>query len=287
MGRSPCCEKEHTNKGAWTKEEDERLINYIKQHGEGCWRSLPKAAGLLRCGKSCRLRWINYLRPDLKRGNFTEEEEEFIINLHSLLGNKWSLIAARLPGRTDNEIKNYWNTHIKRKLLNRGIDPQTHRPLNSTIKTPNPNTKISISNQEKNLSQFSEIAQTFSLHSINVSEDDLMKNSISFKVRSDSAEESYSRSVLSEEMHPQINLELSISLHKSYEKSAIKLNDQLKQEKQQFEDQSFETLSPPSVTQSVCFCYSLGFQNGNACHCKSMKNVNTHDKQRYYRHLSL
>ncbi|KAK0603657.1 hypothetical protein LWI29_007245 [Acer saccharum] len=139
MGRSPCCEKEHTNKGAWTKEEDERLINYIKLHGEGCWRSLPKAAGLLRCGKSCRLRWINYLRPDLKRGNFTEEEDEVIINLHSLLGNKWSLIAARLPGRTDNEIKNYWNTHIKRKLYSRGIDPQTHRPLNSGTNSININ----------------------------------------------------------------------------------------------------------------------------------------------------
>ncbi|CAL9762969.1 unnamed protein product [Musa acuminata subsp. burmannicoides] len=129
MGRSPCCEKAHTNKGAWTKEEDERLISYIKAHGEGCWRSLPKAAGLLRCGKSCRLRWINYLRPDLKRGNFTAAEDELIIKLHGLLGNKWSLIAGRLPGRTDNEIKNYWNTTIKRKLLGRGLDPQTHRPI--------------------------------------------------------------------------------------------------------------------------------------------------------------
>lgn len=129
MGRSPCCEKQHTNKGAWTKEEDDRLICYIKAHGEGCWRSLPKAAGLLRCGKSCRLRWINYLRPDLKRGNFTDQEDDLIISLHSLLGNKWSLIAGRLPGRTDNEIKNYWNTHIKRKLLRCGIDPQTHRPI--------------------------------------------------------------------------------------------------------------------------------------------------------------
>ncbi|KAI3442467.1 uncharacterized protein J3R85_001227 [Psidium guajava] len=129
MGRSPCCEKAHTNKGAWTKEEDDKLVAYIRAHGEGCWRSLPKAAGLLRCGKSCRLRWINYLRPDLKRGNFTEEEDEIIIKLHSLLGNKWSLIAGRLPGRTDNEIKNYWNTHIRRKLLNRGVDPATHRPI--------------------------------------------------------------------------------------------------------------------------------------------------------------
>ncbi|KAG7619877.1 SANT/Myb domain [Arabidopsis suecica] len=132
MGRSPCCEKAHTNKGAWTKEEDQRLVDYIRNHGEGCWRSLPKSAGLLRCGKSCRLRWINYLRPDLKRGNFTDDEDQIIIKLHSLLGNKWSLIAGRLPGRTDNEIKNYWNTHIKRKLLSHGIDPQTHRQINES-----------------------------------------------------------------------------------------------------------------------------------------------------------
>ncbi|XP_073311382.1 myb-related protein 308-like [Primulina huaijiensis] len=136
MGRSPCCEKAHTNKGAWTKEEDDRLIAYIRAHGEGCWRSLPKAAGLLRCGKSCRLRWINYLRPDLKRGNFTEDEDELIIKLHSLLGNKWSVIAGRLPGRTDNEIKNYWNTHIRRKLISRGIDPTTHRSINEPASPP-------------------------------------------------------------------------------------------------------------------------------------------------------
>ncbi|XP_073150305.1 myb-related protein 308-like [Henckelia pumila] len=136
MGRSPCCEKAHTNKGAWTKEEDDRLIAYIKAHGEGCWRSLPKAAGLLRCGKSCRLRWINYLRPDLKRGNFTQEEDELIIKLHSLLGNKWSLIAGKLPGRTDNEIKNYWNTHIRRRLIGRGIDPMTHRSIEDPAPIP-------------------------------------------------------------------------------------------------------------------------------------------------------
>ncbi|CAD5174870.1 MYB31 transcription factor31-like [Musa acuminata AAA Group] len=133
MGRSPCCEKAHINKGAWTKEEDDRLVAYIRAHGEGCWRSLPKKAGLLRCGKSCRLRWINYLRPGLKRGNFTEVEDELIINLHSHLGNKWSLIAGRLPGRTDNEIKNYWNTHIRRKLLSRGIDLEKHRLIHAPV----------------------------------------------------------------------------------------------------------------------------------------------------------
>eukprot|EP00253_Pinus_taeda_P034969 PITA_34969 len=127
MGRSPCCEKAHTNKGAWTQQEDTRLVAHIRVHGEGGWRSLPKAAGLLRCGKSCRLRWINYLRPDLKRGNFSEEEDELIIRLHSLLGNKWSLIAGRLPGRTDNEIKNHWSTHIKRKLSSKGFDPHLKR----------------------------------------------------------------------------------------------------------------------------------------------------------------
>ncbi|KAJ7967166.1 MYB transcription factor [Quillaja saponaria] len=158
MGRSPCCEKAHTNKGAWTKEEDDRLIAYIRAHGEGCWRSLPKAAGLLRCGKSCRLRWINYLRPDLKRGNFTEEEDELIIKLHSLLGNKWSLIAGRLPGRTDNEIKNYWNTHIRRKLLNRGIDPATHRPINEATQSQEATTisfaSASVKQEENNTSGF-------------------------------------------------------------------------------------------------------------------------------------
>ncbi|CAD6223507.1 unnamed protein product [Miscanthus lutarioriparius] len=128
MGRAPCCEKSGLKKGPWTPEEDEKLIAYIKKHGQGNWRTLPKNAGLARCGKSCRLRWTNYLRPDIKRGRFSFEEEETIIQLHSILGNKWSAIAARLPGRTDNEIKNYWNTHIRKRLLRMGIDPVTHAP---------------------------------------------------------------------------------------------------------------------------------------------------------------
>ncbi|CAH1454572.1 unnamed protein product [Lactuca virosa] len=128
MGRSPCCDKNGLKKGPWTQEEDLKLMEYIQLHGPGNWRTLPKNAGLQRCGKSCRLRWTNYLRPDIKRGRFSFEEEETIIQLHSMLGNKWSAIAARLPGRTDNEIKNYWNTHIRKRLLRNGIDPVTHSP---------------------------------------------------------------------------------------------------------------------------------------------------------------
>ncbi|XVF52329.1 hypothetical protein PTKIN_Ptkin05aG0009900 [Pterospermum kingtungense] len=129
MGRSPCCaEDANVKKGPWTPEEDQKLIDYINRHGQGSWKALPKLAGLNRCGKSCRLRWTNYLRPDIRRGKFTEEEERVIINLHSVLGNKWSRIAAHLPGRTDNEIKNFWNTQIRKKLLNMGIDPHTHKP---------------------------------------------------------------------------------------------------------------------------------------------------------------
>ncbi|CAO2200441.1 unnamed protein product [Urochloa humidicola] len=129
MGRQPCCDKQGVKRGPWTAEEDKKLISFILTHGRCCWRAMPKLAGLLRCGKSCRLRWTNYLRPDLKRGLLSTAEEQLVIDLHAKLGNRWSKIAAKLPGRTDNEIKNHWNTHIKKKLIKMGIDPATHQPL--------------------------------------------------------------------------------------------------------------------------------------------------------------
>ncbi|KAF3505768.1 hypothetical protein F2Q69_00004154 [Brassica cretica] len=130
MGRAPCCEKMGLQRGPWTPEEDQILISFIHKHGHNNWRALPKQAGLLRCGKSCRLRWMNYLKPDIKRGNFTKEEEDAIISLHQVLGNRWSAIAAKLPGRTDNEIKNVWHTHLKKRLE----DYQPAKPKSSNKK---------------------------------------------------------------------------------------------------------------------------------------------------------
>ncbi|KAI4373632.1 hypothetical protein MLD38_011738 [Melastoma candidum] len=101
-------------KGPWTATEDAILMDYVQRHGEGNWNTVQKNSGLFRCGKSCRLRWTNHLRPDLKKGTFSQEEERRIIELHAKYGNKWARMATELPGRTDNEIKNFWNTRIKR-----------------------------------------------------------------------------------------------------------------------------------------------------------------------------
>ncbi|XP_009405225.3 transcription repressor MYB5-like [Musa acuminata AAA Group] len=132
-GPTPCCGKVGLKRGPWTSEEDEVLASFVRREGEGRWRTLPKRAGLLRCGKSCRLRWMNYLRPSIKHGPIAPDEEDLILRLHRLLGNRWSLIAGRIPGRTDNEIKNYWNTHLSKKLVRQGIDPRNHKPLATSV----------------------------------------------------------------------------------------------------------------------------------------------------------
>ncbi|KAF9596403.1 hypothetical protein IFM89_010667 [Coptis chinensis] len=132
MGRAPCCDKANVKKGPWSPEEDTKLKEYIEKYGTGGnWIALPYKAGLRRCGKSCRLRWLNYLRPNIKHGQFSDDEDRIICNLYASIGSRWSIIAAQLPGRTDNDIKNYWNTKLKKKFM--GIIPP------SQMKTLPPN----------------------------------------------------------------------------------------------------------------------------------------------------
>ncbi|KAK6792628.1 hypothetical protein RDI58_011709 [Solanum bulbocastanum] len=148
MGRAPCCDKNNVKRGPWSPEEDAKLKSYIEQNGTGGnWIALPQKIGLKRCGKSCRLRWLNYLRPNIKHGGFSEEEDRIICSLYISIGSRWSIIAAQLPGRTDNDIKNYWNTKLKKKLFGKQRQKQGSR------KGKEINSISTISNNINNMNQ--------------------------------------------------------------------------------------------------------------------------------------
>ncbi|CAM8995965.1 unnamed protein product [Rhodiola kirilowii] len=114
-------------KGPWSEEEDEKLLSYITKYGHGHWEVLARKAGLNRAGKSCRLRWMNYLRPGIRHGNITLHEQLIILQLHSRWGNRWAKIAECLPGRSDNEIKNYWRTRVQRQAKQLHCEPNSHQ----------------------------------------------------------------------------------------------------------------------------------------------------------------
>ncbi|CAL0317218.1 unnamed protein product [Lupinus luteus] len=119
MGRPPCCDKSNVKRGLWTPEEDAKILAYVSNHGTGNWTLVPKKA-------------------------------EILIPVFS-----WSLIARRLPGRTDNDVKNYWNTKLRKKLMKMGIDPVTHKPVSQVLSDlgsistfPNTNNQMSFVNND-------------------------------------------------------------------------------------------------------------------------------------------
>ncbi|KAK3031446.1 hypothetical protein RJ639_035269, partial [Escallonia herrerae] len=142
-GRGGGSPRQALKKGPWTAAEDVILTDYVRRHGEGNWNAVQRNSGLMRCGKSCRLRWANHLRPNLKKGAFTIKEERLILQIHSKIGNKWARMASQLPGRTDNEIKNYWNTRLKRRqraglpIYPQEIKQQAHQQQKQLQTQPN------------------------------------------------------------------------------------------------------------------------------------------------------
>ncbi|XP_071694420.1 transcription repressor MYB4-like [Rutidosis leptorrhynchoides] len=135
MVRPPCCDKINMRKGSWTEEDDAQMLAFVAKQPTSNWQGeTPRKPGLKRCAKSCRSRKTSIAKNEhITHESFTPQEEELIIKLHSAIGSRWPIIAQQLPGRTDIDVKNYWNTKLKKKLSSMGIDPVTHRPFSQML----------------------------------------------------------------------------------------------------------------------------------------------------------
>ncbi|GFP98153.1 transcription factor myb86 [Phtheirospermum japonicum] len=150
-------------KGAWSEEEDEKLRRAVDKYGLRNWVAVEKYSGLGRPAKNCRLRWLNYLRPNLKKYPFTQEEEELIFELHSKYGNSWSRIASKLPGRSDNEIKNFWHKRSNKRHKRPSTTSQNHTNLPNNYYSDN---EASFSAKDQYLSQNDDVPTNYPYHSL-------------------------------------------------------------------------------------------------------------------------
>lgn len=148
-------EKSQT-KGKWQKSEDALLLKFIKKHGPQKWTTI--ANGIPgRNGKQCRERWLHHLDPNVKKGSWTEEEEKLLLKLHSKHGNKWAHIATFMPGRTDNAIKNRWNSSMRRKY---GVQKEASKGRKTSRKAPYRRRRARERRREMDWSDFSETPST-------------------------------------------------------------------------------------------------------------------------------